>query len=272
MEEKYTVYKHICPNGKIYIGITSNPLWQRFKNGRGYESQLFGSAIKKYGWENISHEILFSNLVKSEAEEKEIELIEKHQSTNIKYGYNVDVGGNAGRKLSARTKQKISEKKKGVKKSAESIEKQRQKMIGRKIPIAQIEKMRISHKLSPRTFSEKQRKEISDRVSGRNHPMYGKHHTEETRQKMSIAQKSKKHKTMTNETKMKLSQLRIQRKPIIQYDKNMVLIREYDCVHSIKIELGFDPTPINRCAKGKQKTSYGYIWKYKNEEDVQNGI
>jgi predicted GIY-YIG superfamily endonuclease len=79
----YKVYKHSCPNGKVYIGITSLSLNNRWRNGEGYKrSKLFYRAIKKYGWENIKHEILFEDLSKEQAEAKEIELIKLYNSTN----------------------------------------------------------------------------------------------------------------------------------------------------------------------------------------------
>ena len=94
MEQNYTVYMHICPNGKRYIGITKQLPEKRWKYGDGYRTQEhFKRAIKKYSWKNIKHIILFTNLTKKEACEKEIELIAKYKSNNYKYGYNVSSGG-----------------------------------------------------------------------------------------------------------------------------------------------------------------------------------
>lgn len=89
----YKVYKHTCPNGKVYIGMTKcNPL-ERWGNGFGYESQTyFWRAIVKYGWINIKHEVLYENLSKQEAEEMEIKLIKEYNSQDINYGYNIDLG------------------------------------------------------------------------------------------------------------------------------------------------------------------------------------
>lgn len=113
----FTVYKHTCPNGKVYIGITSlNPI-KRWRNGTGYHhNQHFTSAILKYGWDNIKHEILYSDLTKEEACEKEIELIALYKSNNPDYGYNLSLGGDVsayGCKRSDKTRRKMSEAKKG---------------------------------------------------------------------------------------------------------------------------------------------------------------
>lgn len=89
----YKVYKHTCPNGKVYIGIThQNPL-TRWAGGFGYETQTyFWRAIVKYGWINIQHEILYDNLSEGEAKEMEIRLIKEYNSQDINCGYNIDLG------------------------------------------------------------------------------------------------------------------------------------------------------------------------------------
>ena len=95
MENTYSVYKHTNKiNGKVYIGITRNQPEVRWgRNGSGYNFQLFGKAIKKYGWENFDHEVLYENLSHEDANAKEIELIKKYKATDNKYGYNVALGG-----------------------------------------------------------------------------------------------------------------------------------------------------------------------------------
>lgn len=90
---KYIVYKHTCPSGKVYIGITQQVPEKRWINGYGYKKQIFYRAIQKYGWENIKHEILYNNLTEKEAKEKEIELIDKYKSNTPTHGYNVVDGG-----------------------------------------------------------------------------------------------------------------------------------------------------------------------------------
>lgn len=90
----YKVYKHTTPNGKVYIGITRQDVVKRWKNGKGYDSCVaFARAIKKHGWKNITHEVLFDNLTKDEACEIEQSLIQKYKSNDPEYGYNITSGG-----------------------------------------------------------------------------------------------------------------------------------------------------------------------------------
>lgn len=150
----YTVYMHVTPNNKKYIGITCNSLSERWKNGKGYYSQFFGNAIKKYGWNNIQHISICSGLSEEEAQWLEKELIKIWKTTDVKYGYNVSEGGYV---VSQSTKDKISKKNKG----------------------------RIHTEQSKKNMSEAH-KGIQ---AGEKHPLYGKHHTEESKKKMSEAHK-----------------------------------------------------------------------------------
>lgn len=90
---KYWVYEHIFPNGKRYIGLTTNnnPK-QRWKGGSAYKGQLVFKAIQKYGWKNIKH-LLYE--CDSEKEMKYLEryLIAYYNTTDKKNGYNITPGG-----------------------------------------------------------------------------------------------------------------------------------------------------------------------------------
>lgn len=91
-ERKFVVYKHTSPNGKVYIGITSQKLNRRFRDGKGYyNNKHFYNAIKKYGWDNFSHEVLFDNLTEEEAKLMEQFYIALYDS--FKNGYNRTLGG-----------------------------------------------------------------------------------------------------------------------------------------------------------------------------------
>ncbi len=92
--ESWSVYKHTFPNGKVYIGITGKKPEQRWAKGKGYGKNTYiRSAIEKYGWENVEHEILFDDLTEEEAKVKEIELIKQYDSNFPDHGYNLTCGG-----------------------------------------------------------------------------------------------------------------------------------------------------------------------------------
>ena len=88
----WSVYIHLFPNNKTYVGITSDKPSTRWGNqGSGYKEQMVYSAIQKYGWDNIDHIIFASNLTRLEANNMEILLIEKLNS--YVDGYNQTFGG-----------------------------------------------------------------------------------------------------------------------------------------------------------------------------------
>lgn len=91
----YTVYMHKNKtNGKKYIGITGREPEVRWKHGKDYKTcTAINRAFEKYGWNGFDHIILFSGLTKEEACAKEIELIEKYNTRDPSYGYNICVGG-----------------------------------------------------------------------------------------------------------------------------------------------------------------------------------
>lgn len=54
-------------------------------------------------------------------------------------------------------------------------------------------------------------------------------------------------------------------KPILQFNKKGDFISEWPSISEASKKLNIDLTGICVCCKGKQKTSGGFIWKYKNE-------
>ena len=91
----YIVYKYTSPSNKIYIGITCQSLQQRAKySGGGYKGcPHFERAIKKYGWENFTSEILAQELTEDEAKRLEKYYIKLYDTKKKKKGYNISAGG-----------------------------------------------------------------------------------------------------------------------------------------------------------------------------------
>lgn len=111
------IYKLTSPNGKVYIGKTTN-LYSRlnnYKNLNCKSQQKIYNALIKYGYENFKVEILFEtnkeykhlNIILNALE---IKAINKYNS--IDNGYNIKNGGDGG-KHSQETKNKIGESNKG---------------------------------------------------------------------------------------------------------------------------------------------------------------
>ena len=115
--KEFIVYMHINKiNGKKYIGITCQKPSQRWRGGKGYKNGAFANAIRKYGWNNFEHKILYKHLSKKEACRKEIELIRKYETMNNEKGYNLCEGGNVttGYHFTKEAKEKMSKSKKGM--------------------------------------------------------------------------------------------------------------------------------------------------------------
>lgn len=195
-DKKYCVYIHTNKlNGKKYIGQTccKNPN-ERWANGKGYNSnEHFYRAIKKYGWDNFEHEIIYQNLTHEEANEIECELINKYNTLNEKFGYNKKEGGSYG-SHTEETKKKISKNNsrwnKGKHHSHEQIEKMKLAWVKKK------ENGYVSYNKG-KHLSEEQKEKLRQ-------ANIGKKHSEETKIKISNSNKGKKKEQFTEEHKRKI--------------------------------------------------------------------
>lgn len=119
MERRYTVYMHVSPKNKVYIGITCRKPEKRWAKGAGYSQNAhFFNAIMKYGWDNFQHIILGENLNKSDACFLEQHYIKMFKATDARYGYNQSTGGEwggIGVVFTEERRKKIGESHKGMK-------------------------------------------------------------------------------------------------------------------------------------------------------------
>jgi len=84
--------------------------------------------------------------------------------------------------------------------------------------------------------------------SGERHAMYGKHHTDETRNLLRTANK----------------------KVVQQWSRDgNGLLRTFESVEEAARETGSDGSHITKVCKGERKTAGGFHWKFVNPDDVQ---
>lgn len=220
----YIVYEHVFPNSKKYVGITCQKKNRRWRFGKGYSFNIrMTNAIKKYGWENIAHNVLYSNLTQEEAEEIERRLIKEQDLTDPDKGYNYSIGGIHPRHTEA-TKKKIGER-----------------SLGRK-------------------HSEEFKKWISERNSGANNYMYGKHHSEETKRKISETKKA--HPTPSpNKGKYGKENPSSKRVACINPQTRKITYI-YDSISEAAIKTSRSYSCIEAALHKRQKTCAGYEWIY----------
>jgi group I intron endonuclease len=149
-------------NGKCYVGQTKKRLFQRLYEHSKNKEMLIGRSIRKYGVDAFG-QYEYVGIPMDDLDHFEREMIRKLGSV-FPNGYNLSLGGQKNKQMSDETKRRISEAKKGfpspmkgkhlteetkrkmsaslkgrsvwnkgISPSPETIEKQRQKILGRKL-------------------------------------------------------------------------------------------------------------------------------------------
>lgn len=221
----YTVYMHVSPNGKRYIGITSKKPEYRWNHGDGYKTNKhFYSAISKYGWNNFTHTIVAVGLSKKEACAMEQRLISKYNTTNPENGYNNSIGGESGSL--------------GVKRTAEQIA----RMVSSR---DYSNSWNIGKHLSP-----DHKRKISDAEKG-------KKVSDETRKKLSESHKGKPN--------IKLRGRKFTKSHIEKLSTKIVCVetgKTYTGLMEAERELGISHANISNCLRGKRDSAGGLHWEY----------
>ncbi len=192
-----TLYKLINTiNNKIYIGQTWLPTHIRMgKAGCNYKNSIYlYSAIKKYGTENFIYEILAETEDQVVADSLEDDLIILYNSKDSNIGYNIKDGGSVGLHSEA-TREKISKtlKEKASKWTPEELARR----------VAPVAGWWAGKKRGPHSaeYTENHSKMMIERHKNTSHPMIGKHHSEESRLKISQSNKGRKDSTETKQRK-----------------------------------------------------------------------
>lgn len=281
----YTIYCHIFPNGKRYVGLTRAKPTARWGNeGSHYKScPLISRAIQKYGWENVKHIILFTTERKEDAEDIERHFISLYDTTNPQHGYNVLPGGNVstndatpemreklgrgmrGKHHTEEQKQKIAE---GVKKSIANG------------TMSDHSGWKHSEEWFA-TISEKQKASWTpERRAKMAERMRKKYQDPEERAKqaehLKEIRKQIKYKPLSEERKKQISEQQKGKwlgkdspvsRAVDQYTKDGVFVKRWDSMRDAERAGLGGVTNISRVCQHKPHnfTSGGYVWRYAGE-------
>lgn len=175
------IYENLI-NGKIYIGQTKTTLEKRSRhNGIGYKKSIvFYNAIKKYGWNNFSAQIITEvDTIEQANYAEEDWIIRARELLGKENVYNAAAGG-SNCVMSEETKKKISLANKGKKHTNQT-------------------KNKISLSHMGKKLSQNTKDKLSKTNKGRLPPNTGKKHTNEAKEKMSKRAKEREHKTKLNQ-------------------------------------------------------------------------
>lgn len=228
----YIVYLHVNKvNNKKYFGITSqNPL-KRWNNGKNYSSKYFKNSILKYGWENFNHFIIKEGLTKTEACLLEIKLINKYNTTDQQYGYNISLGGDCparGMKHSKEFKKQQSVRSKNINWTLEKR--------------SNISKGLRNHYLMHESIL-KGRPQSSEHIKARSEALRGRKLSVDTRDKISKTLGGRLFKATNIETGE------------VIYSHNQTATAK---------KLNVRRTGLRRCLNNEQKQTGGYKFEYVN--------
>ena len=228
----YLITNHI--NGKKYIGQSRNLIkrWGQHKteSRKDNPKMIVDKAIKKYGIDNFSFEILFECPLDM-LDDWETDMIRLYDSVRPR-GYNcVDKCRGVSEKEIEKSRKRMKEN--NPMKNPDVVERVRNKLKGthhNRVTEYQIE------------VTKKRMKE--------NNPMKNPDVVEKVKMKLT-GRKQDKERVIRNSKHTN----------ILQFSKDGKFIKKWDLVSDITKELGVDHCCIYAVLNGKQKTAGGYIWR-----------
>ena len=217
---------------KKYIGQSVNikDRWRRHiseLNNNYHHNDYLQKSWNKYGEDNFEFYVL-EYCSKEDLNKKEDYYINKYNTMDRDYGYNLKSGGQDHNYQTEEIKHKISESNKKTYLNSNLKE------------IRSIDA--LNQWANPK---------IKAKITGENNGMYGKHHTEEAKKKMSEKKKGR------------LSPKR-DLTPVLCVELN----KKYDCAAIASRELGIQSGCILLVCRGERKTAGGYHWKFLLENNI----
>jgi len=220
-ETKCGIYKitNIADNNKVIIGQSTN-IYYRWYNYREklrkgtYKNRYLQPAWKEFGEPNFKFEIEVE-CSKEKLNEEEKRLIKEYNSTDRRFGYNIEPGGHRC-SMSEETKRKLSELNSGCK----------HPNYGKHL--SEETRRKISESNKGKKLTEEAKRHLSESRMGNKHHNFGKKLAEETKRKMSESHVGKK---MSEEMKRKLYEINLGRK-CSDETKRKMSVAHHGFVHS----------------------------------------
>jgi group I intron endonuclease len=218
------IYKIINPKGKIYIGQSVNIE----KRWYVYKNKI-NLDIKLIGVK------LFRSLTKYTSDKHEFSILEECslEQLNEREIYWINYYESINKGLN------IKEGGSRGKHNPETIELIRNKAIGRKL-------------------STEAKEKISKSKIGNKYNL-GRKHSDEIKQQDIYKNRKKGKITLERNEKIKLKL----EKPVVQLDINNNFIKEWKSIKEATTILSLNSGDVSKCCNNKQKTCYGYKWKFK---------
>lgn len=228
-ENKTGIYciENITTNKK-YIGqsIDVNDRWRRHKSElihKTHCNDYLQNAWNKYGEDDFKFYVL-EYCKNIELNERENYYISLYDTLDHNYGYNLKSGGqNGGSTVSDYVRKKMS---KSVKQSY-------------------LNNVNLKEKRKKDALNQWSNPEIKSKIIGINNGMYGKHHTEESRQKISTSRKG-------------IPSPRKNTTPVFCIELN----QKFNDATTAAKELSLDSSGILKVCQGKRKTCGGYHFNF----------
>lgn len=232
MNKEYCVYVHTNKaNGKKYVGITRQKPKDRWRGGSAYKyNEYFYKAIKKYGWDGFTHEVLITGLTQEEACRCEVALIAQYDSANKRNGYNVSYGGEGHVSYSPQMREKMS----------------RSARMRNQDPI---KFKNICAGNCRRWEREGEREKITKGLNS--------YYSRNPDRRMQISEERKRFFAEHPEKKTT--------RAIVQLTMDGEFVKRWDSITEAANSMGVDMRNIYSSCSGRVKSSHGYIWKYLSE-------
>lgn len=284
--KSWTVYKHVAPNGKIYVGISSNIKNRWAADGYYYHlsDTIFSRALKRYGWDNFQHIVVSEGLTKEDACVMEKKLIAEYKACNNSYNITDGGEGFCGKHSREHIQHMISSRISNSDTDYVVIDKDYNYIVyktereaaeylgGARNSIGHILRQPIGytfknhyiwkHKKGTPVDIDSIKIQIQEALKQRQKRLSecGKINGKKGRKALRM-----KIQTMSSEEKRKRFGVRRSKDPVIQMLGNKVLCVFSDAVEA-RDKLGISSSNILECAKGNRKTAGGYNWKFNKRE------